>query len=143
MTLSHPPSPILEEENEQQPEYTATESQDCATADSRQTVQTSPVLPIPNQQPPRQQTSTLTPRQRPRSSPHHSRSQSISHSPATSRESPASRRSLFSSGYESSMQTTRHISSLLRNFDTIDEPDVMAYLEQIDRQQNSASAITS
>ena len=69
------------------------------------------------------------------SSPHHSRSQSISQSPATGRESPASRRSLFSSGYESSMQTTRHISSLLRNFDTIDEPDVMAYLEQIDRQQ--------
>ena len=33
------------------------------------------------------------------------------------------------------MQTSRHISSLLRNFDTIDEPDVMAYLEQIDRQQ--------
>ena len=122
MTLSHPPSPILEEENEQQPEYTATESQDCATADSRQTVQTSPVLPIPNQQPPpqsanprqtvqtspllptpnqqppRKQTSTLTPRQRPQSSAHHSRSQSISHSPATSRESPASRRSLFSSG---------------------------------------------
>ena len=157
--MYHPPSPILEEENEQQPEYTATESQDCATADSRQTVQTSPVLPIPNQQPPpqpanprqtvqtspvlpisnqqppRQQTSTFTPRQRPQSSPHHSRSQSISHSPATSRESPASRRSLFSSGYESSMQTTRHISSLLRNFDTIDEPDVMVYLEQIDRQQ--------
>ena len=159
--MYHPPTPILEEENE----YTATESQDCATADSRQTVQTSPVLPIPNQQPqpanprqtvqtspllptpnqqpPRKQTSTLTPRQRPQSSAHHSRSQSISHSPATSRESPASRRSLFSSGYESSMQTTRHISSLLRNFDTIDEPDVMAYLEQIDRQQNSASAITS
>ena len=54
MTLYHPPSPILEEENKQQPEYTATESQDCATADSRQTFQTSPVLPIPNQQPPPQ-----------------------------------------------------------------------------------------
>ena len=120
VTLYHPPSPILEEENEQQPEYTATESQDCATADSRQTVQTSPVLPIPNQQPPpqpanprqtvqtspvlpipnqqppRQQTSTLTPRQRPQSSPHRSRSQCISHSPATSRESPASRSGAYS-----------------------------------------------
>ena len=116
--------------------------------------QTEPALhqPTPHQQP--QPTLTQTPRHtdsqfqhttyspRPRplsiSSPHQSSCNTFHSmkSPANQRISRApAARSLFSSSFETSMETSRHISSVLRELETADDRSIKSHLEKIEQQQ--------